>query len=76
MNVLTPHLALLAALTTAAGAAMIRLGVRRGVLRLRSAERRCPACSRLIRGRVCPWCAGSQASPRSAPSRTTIDNLP
>jgi hypothetical protein len=62
MNVLTPHLALLAALTTTAGAAMVRLGLSRGMLQLRKTERRCPACGRLIRGRVCLWCAGSDGS--------------
>jgi hypothetical protein len=70
MTPLTPHLALLAALTTAAGAVMIRLGLSRGMLQLRKAERRCPACGRLVRDRVCPWCAGPDGSVRSAPSRT------
>ena len=37
MTVLTPHLALFAALTTVAGAAMIRLGLSRGLLQLRRA---------------------------------------
>lgn len=70
MTLLTPHLALLAALTTAVGALMIRLGLSRGMLQLRKTERRCPACGRMVRGRVCPWCAGPDGSLRSAPSRT------
>jgi hypothetical protein len=53
MTLLTPQLALLAALTTAAGAVMIRLGLSRDMLQLRKTERRCPACGRLVRNRVC-----------------------
>jgi hypothetical protein len=53
MTLLTPQLALLAALTTAAGAVMIRLGLSRNMLQLRKTERRCPACGRLVRNRVC-----------------------
>jgi hypothetical protein len=55
---LTAHLALLALITTGAGAGMIWLGLDRGMLRFRWTERRCPSCDRLIRGRVCPTCAG------------------
>jgi hypothetical protein len=62
MTLFTPHLALLAALTTAAGAVMMRLGLCRGMLQLRKIERRCPACGRLVRDRVCPWCAGPDGS--------------
>jgi hypothetical protein len=70
MTLLTPHLALVAALTTTAGAVMIRLGLSRGLLQLRKTERRCPACGRLVRDRVCPWCAGPRGSLRSAPTRS------
>jgi rRNA maturation endonuclease Nob1 len=75
MTLLTSQLALLAALTTAAGAVMVRLGLSRGMLQLRKTERRCPACGRLVRGRVCPWCAGPGGSLRSAPSRTRDSHL-
>jgi hypothetical protein len=70
MTLFTPHLALLAAFTTAVGAVMIRLGLSRGMLQMRKTERRCPACGRLVRNRVCSWCAGPNGSLRSAPSRT------
>jgi len=69
MTLLTPHLALLAALTTAVGVVMMRLGMSQGMLQRRKTERRCPACGRLVRDRVCPWCAGSDGSLRSAPVR-------
>jgi hypothetical protein len=52
------HLALLALVTTGAGAGMLWLGLDRGMLRFRRTERRCPSCDRLIRSRVCPTCAG------------------
>jgi hypothetical protein len=32
---------------------MIRLGLSRNMLQLRKTERRCPACGRLVRNRVC-----------------------
>ena len=70
MTAVTPHLAILAALTTTVGAVMIRLGLSRSMLQLRKPARRCPACGRLVRDRVCPWCAGPDGSLRSAPSRT------
>ena len=57
-EILTPQLAVLAAMTTGAGAAMIRLGVGEGLLRFRKAARRCPSCDRLIEERVCPTCTG------------------
>ena len=41
--------------TTGVGAAMIRMGVRRGLLEARQ-PRRCPACGRLMRDRVCRAC--------------------
>ena len=56
-----PQIALLATLTTGAGAVMIRLGLGRGLLQPRRSERRCPSCDRLIRGRVCPLCADPPA---------------
>jgi len=55
MNGLAQHLALLSVVTTGVGAAMIRMGVRRGLLEARQ-PRRCPACGRLMRDRVCRAC--------------------
>jgi len=69
MIVLTPEVALVAALTTGVGAAMIRLGLSRGLLQLRNVEQRCPACGRLTRDHVCPRCGGSRRVLRSAPAR-------
>jgi hypothetical protein len=57
MSTLTPQLAMLAVITTGIGFVMIRLGLGQGQLRLRRAERRCPACGRLVHGRICPNCA-------------------
>lgn len=37
--------------TTGVGAVMIRLGLARGLLESRNADRRCPSCGRLIDGR-------------------------
>jgi hypothetical protein len=51
-----PHLVVLAAVTTGAAVAMIRLGFSEGLLKSRKAARRCPSCDRLIEGRVCPTC--------------------
>ena len=45
-----PHLVVLAALTTGAGVAMIRLGFSEGLLKSRKAARRCPSCDRFDRG--------------------------
>jgi len=53
---LTPQFALLAVLTTGVGVVMSRLGLRRGVLRLRQESRRCPSCSKFIIGYTCPDC--------------------
>jgi hypothetical protein len=58
MITLTPQLAMLAVITTGIGFVMIRLGLGEGGLRLRRANRRCPACGRLVQGRVCSHCAG------------------
>jgi hypothetical protein len=69
MTLLTPQLILLAAVTTAVGAAMIRLGVAHGLLQLRKGEHRCPACGRSTRGGVCPRCSGSDGPLRGAPYR-------
>jgi hypothetical protein len=53
----TTQLAVLALVTTAAGAGMMWLGLARGMLSFRRDERRCPSCDRLMRTRVCPTCA-------------------
>jgi recombinational DNA repair protein RecR len=47
-------------LTTGVGAAMIRLGLARGLLESRVPRRRCPSCGRLIEGAVCRVCAGDK----------------
>jgi hypothetical protein len=52
------HVALLGAVTMAAGVAMSRLGLHTGMLKLRRPERRCPACGRLTEKRTCVWCTG------------------
>ena len=56
MTSLTPQLYLL---TISVGALMIMLGLRHGLLQARAAGRRCPACDRLIEGRVCKTCTRS-----------------
>jgi len=50
-----PHLVVLAALTTAVGVAMSRLGVTMGLLRERT-RRRCPSCGRALSPRGCEHC--------------------
>jgi rRNA maturation endonuclease Nob1 len=52
------HLAALATLTLGVGVIMVRLGLNRGLLEPSKPQRRCPACGRLIRTRLCPLCAG------------------
>jgi recombinational DNA repair protein RecR len=44
--------------TTGVAAAMIRLGLDKGLLRQRRETRRCPSCGRLIDSRVCRVCTG------------------
>jgi hypothetical protein len=58
MTALGAHAATLAALTTAAGVVMARIGIRGGGLRVR-AQHRCVACGTVLRARVCPRCGGS-----------------
>jgi hypothetical protein len=58
MTTLTPELATLGVITTGIGFVMIRLGLGEGALRLRRANRRCPACGRLMQARICSHCAG------------------
>ena len=55
MNALAQHLALLGVVTTGVGAAMLRMGVTKGLLEARQ-HRRCPACGRLMRTPVCRVC--------------------
>jgi len=55
MSAITPQFVLL---TTGVGALMILVGLGRGLLQARSGSRRCPSCSRLIEGRLCPTCTG------------------
>jgi hypothetical protein len=56
---LTSHVAYFAAVSMIVGIAMSRLAMHTGQLRLRRAERRCPACGRLTERRVCTWCTGN-----------------
>ena len=58
MTSLSTHAVTLAALTTAAGFVMTRLGMSTGGLRLR-AQRRCFSCGSPVRSRVCPRCGTS-----------------
>ena len=55
MNGLAQHLALLSVVTTGVGVTMIRMGVAKNLLEARQ-PRRCPACGRLMRQRVCRAC--------------------
>ena len=57
MSGLTPHLAVLAAVTTGIGMAMVRLGASRGRLEMRRVLRRCPACGRALQTAVCEACS-------------------
>ena len=53
---LDPHVALLAVISTGAGAVMLRLGLRARLLDPVRQRRRCAACGRLATGRRCPRC--------------------
>jgi hypothetical protein len=50
------HLLLDTALTIAAGLAMVRMGLRRNLLRVRSHFGRCASCGRRIETPYCPHC--------------------
>jgi hypothetical protein len=56
MSPISAHAALFAAFTTAAGVAMTRLGVARGLLRARASRRRCSSCGRLLTPHGCERC--------------------
>ncbi len=51
------HLLLTSLVTIAAGVAMLRIGVRSGLLRARVESRRCASCGRRIHGWHCPACS-------------------
>jgi len=53
---LDSHFALAAALSTAAGFAMTRIGVLTGQLRARSNRRHCSSCGRRLSPRGCDRC--------------------
>jgi hypothetical protein len=53
---MTAHLLLSIALTAAAGLAMLRMGLRRNVLSVRSSSHRCASCRRRIETPYCPHC--------------------
>jgi hypothetical protein len=50
------HFALLAAVTTAAGSGMLRMGVIRGALKSRARRHKCAACGRLLSRSGCRRC--------------------
>ena len=50
----------LVTLTTAIAAALVFLGLREGVLRMRPAVRRCPACGERLRSWTCWNCTDSR----------------
>jgi hypothetical protein len=56
---MTPSFQLLltSLVTIAAGVAMLRIGVRSGLLRARVERRRCASCGRRINGWHCPACS-------------------
>ena len=56
MSALGPHLAVLAALTTCCGVALIRFGSATGQLRERVTVSRCPCCGRARSRRGCRHC--------------------
>jgi len=76
MIFLTPQLILLAAVTSAVGVAMIRLGVAHGLLQLRHGEHRCPACGRSTQGGICRRCGGSDGPLHGAPYRADRSRRP
>jgi hypothetical protein len=53
---LTTNVAYFAAVSMGVGFAMSKIAMRTGQLKLRRAERRCPACGRLTERRNCTWC--------------------
>ncbi|GEM_PF-1050078 len=54
---LSPHLAVAAIATLAAGWLMIVAGLQKSLLERRQRRRLCPSCGRELRGRVCPACS-------------------
>ena len=50
------HLLLSSALTIAVGLAMLRMGLRRNLLAVRSTSRHCASCRRRIETPYCPHC--------------------
>jgi hypothetical protein len=54
---ISPEFALAAALTTAAGAVMMRLGFGSRALKTRLQGRRCVSCGRRIDASICPNCS-------------------
>jgi len=54
---ISPEFALAAALTTAAGVVMMRVGFRSRSLKVRHQGRRCVSCGRRIDASICPNCS-------------------
>ncbi len=51
-----PHLLVAASLTVVVALAMLRMGLRRNLLAVRSTGRRCASCRRRIDTPYCPHC--------------------
>jgi hypothetical protein len=56
METLDPQLAVAFIATTAVGFLMLLSGVHKSLLEWRHRQRHCPACGRLVDGRVCRGC--------------------
>jgi hypothetical protein len=52
----TPHTLVEASLTIVVALAMLRMGMRRNLLAVRSISRRCASCQRRIETPYCPHC--------------------
>jgi hypothetical protein len=52
----TPHMLVEASLTLVVALAMLRMGLRRNLLAVRSTSRRCASCRRRIETPYCPHC--------------------
>jgi hypothetical protein len=58
MTLFTTQVQIVAAVAAGVGIAMVRMGLRAGMLSVRQ-TRRCPSCGRQIDGRVCRNCTGA-----------------
>ena len=60
MSLLTAHPAIVLAVTTGVALVMSRLGIKEGLLRMRSEPRRCPSCGQRLRSWTCWSCTRSR----------------